>query len=107
MLNIQEVRSLLEIETRDTINKYLKVTGLSEVEQFDWRQFRRLLELQIFLGLRPGCYSKEMFNNYDQATLYEMFAQRGISIEQRLLNLQQKYQDKKSQVSLTLVLNND
>ena len=107
MLKIREARSLLKIDTRDTINSYLRLFKWDDVDQIDWIQFRRLLELQVFLGLKPGRHSKEMFLNFSQDELNAMFTAGGISIDRKLSFIhqhrQQQYQPSKSRFSQTKI----
>ena len=91
MLRIQDCRSLLNITTRHTINEYLKDFNYFGRETLTWEEFRRLLELQTFRGLKPGSNSKTEFFGYSQDELKGIFATNAIDIEEKLRMLKQKH----------------
>jgi hypothetical protein len=114
MLKKHEVRSLLEIKHRDTINEDLRVLGWSDCEEFDWAEVRKLLEMRLFLGLRPGINSREEFLEIPQERLTTMFVMHGLNVENRLQfmrsHYQQQYQTNQpsiDRVTVKLVLNTD
>jgi hypothetical protein len=105
-ISIRECRILLDIQSRDTINEYLKALDLFGRDRISWLEFRRILELQVFLGLKHGRNSKADFLKLSQVELTSMFSSYGIDIESRFLAL--KNQDKNiHRVSVSLVLNAD
>ncbi|WP_341529965.1 hypothetical protein WKK05_11995 [Nostoc sp. UHCC 0302] len=90
-LSIKECRDLLNIHSRGTINEYLKTLNLFGHRHLNWDELRRVLELQIFLGLKHGRNSKEMFSRISRQRLVELFTEHGIDIEARMQYLQNKY----------------
>lgn len=91
MLTIKQSRSLLNITTRQTINEYLKCFNLFGRETITWEEFRRLLELQTFRGLKPGSNSKAQFLDYSQDELNKMFTSHSVNIERKLKQLKLKH----------------
>jgi hypothetical protein len=90
-LTIKECRKLLNIHSRGTINEYLKTLNLFGRRHLNWEELRRVMELQIFLGLKHGCNSKAMFSGINQQQLQEIFTEYGINIETRMRHIQNKY----------------
>lgn len=114
MLKKHEVRSLLKIKSRDTINEDLKVLGLLDCKQFNWSQVRKLLEVRLFLGLKPGINSREEFIEIPQEQLAIMFSEHGLNVEEHFKSLQSQHEsDHRSQyqhkhrVSVQLVLDRE
>ncbi|MCC5616357.1 hypothetical protein LC605_15020 [Nostoc sp. CHAB 5836] len=105
-ISIRECRILLDIQSRDTINQYLKTLDLFGHDRISWQEFRRVLELQIFLGLKHGRNSKDDFLKLSQSQLTSMFSNFGIDIESRLLSLRNQKQNI-HRVAVHLVLNKD
>jgi hypothetical protein len=91
MLTIKECRTLLEIATRQTINEHLKSLNFFGRQALSWDEFRRLLELQLFLGLKPGTNSKAEFFGYSSEELKKLFTAHAVNIDGRLKILQQKH----------------
>jgi hypothetical protein len=91
MLTIQECRNLLNITTRQTINEYLKSFNFFGQRTLTWDEFRKLLELQTFLGLKAGTNSKAEFLTYSPNELRNIFALHAIDIEEKLKRLKQKH----------------
>lgn len=91
VLTIKQCRHLLNIGSRDTINDYLKTLGLFGQDTLNWSEFRAVLELQIFLGLKHGCNSRAMFTALNREKLTQVFEDYGISIEQRFRKIQAQY----------------
>ncbi len=91
MLTIQECRTLLNITTRQTINEYLKSFNFFGQRTLTWDEFRKLLELQTFLGLKAGTNSKAEFLTYSPNELRNIFASNAIDIEKKLKTLKQKH----------------
>ena len=105
-ISIRECRVLLDIQSRDTINEYLKALDLFGRDRISWQEFRRILELQVFLGLKHGRNSKADFLKLSQSELASKFFAHGVDIENRFQSL--KNQDKSiHRVSVDLVLNAD
>lgn len=90
-LSIKDCRELLGIQTRDTINDRLKILNLFGCDFIGWQEFRRLLELQLYLGLKPGCNSKEEFCALTQAQIDDLFEAHAINVEERLSKMQSTY----------------
>jgi hypothetical protein len=105
-ISIRECRVLLDIQSRDTINEYLKTLNLWGRDHISWQEFRRILELQVFLGLKHGRNSKADFLKLTQDELTSMFSRFGIDIESRLLSLRNQRQNT-HRVTVSLVLNAD
>jgi len=105
-ISIRECRVLLDIQSRDTINEYLKALNLFGRDRISWQEFRRILELQVFLGLKHGRNSKADFLKLSQSELTSMFSRFGIDIESRLLSLRNRGQNT-HRVSVQLVLDRE
>lgn len=92
LISIADCRTLLMIATRDTINDYLKTLGLYGRDFITWEEFARVLELQVFLGLKPGQNSKEMYRFLEElGHLPHIFQEFGIDVETRFRRLQVDY----------------
>jgi hypothetical protein len=87
-LSIKECRYLLKIQSKDTINKYLKTLNLFGKSKLSWSEFRQILELQIFLGLKHGRNSKSSFCQMNRQELEQTFQSYGVDIDARLAALQ-------------------
>ena len=61
ILPTNQVRKLLGIRTRYSFNEHLKVLGLFGRKFLNWNDIKLILELQLFLGIKPGFNSREMF----------------------------------------------
>ncbi|HYW17706.1 MAG TPA: hypothetical protein VE956_00080 [Nodularia sp. (in: cyanobacteria)] len=83
-ISVRECRFLLDIQSRDTINEYLKTLDLFGIRELSWQQFRRVVELQTFLGLKHGCNSKDDFKKLNSSELSAMFSAHGIDIESKI-----------------------
>ena len=92
MLTIPEVRSLLEIQSRDTMNEDLKALGLFGCDRLMWSQVKRLLEMRKFLGLKPGVHSREQFLKTPSEQLNTLFHRYGLNIEEQFQSLQTQRQ---------------
>ena len=88
MLTISEVRDLLEIQSRDTMNEDLKALGLFGYDRLTWSQVKNLLEMRKFLGLRPGIHSREQFLKTSKEQLNALFHRHGLNIEEQFQALQ-------------------
>lgn len=106
MLTIQQVRSLLDIQTRDTMNEDLKALGLFGCASLTWSQVRTLLEMRLFLGLKPGIHSREQFKQISKEQLLDLFGRHHCNVEQQFQDLQSKHQTK-HRVTVQLVLDRD
>lgn len=91
VLTIKQCRYLLNIGSRDTMNDYLKTLGFFGSKTLNWSEFRALLSLQIFLGLKHGCNSRAMFTQLNHQELMKIFEDYGINIEQRFRRIQADY----------------
>jgi hypothetical protein len=91
LISIKECRNLLNIQSRDTINEYLKALGFFGRDFLRWSEVRQILEMQIFLGLRHGCNSKAMFCELSRKEIEDTFTNYGINIEERLSKIQRVY----------------
>ncbi|UKP01005.1 hypothetical protein [Nostoc sp. UHCC 0870] len=92
-LSIKECRNLLRIQSKDTINKYLKALKLFGNKYLNWEQIRQVLELQIYLGLKHGRNSKEKFCQMTRQQIEETFKSYGVDIDARLESLQKIHRD--------------
>lgn len=90
-LSIRQCRELLGIQSRDTINDRLKILNLFGCDFISWQDVRRLLELQLYLGLKPGCNSKEEFCMLTQAQIDDLFESHAINVEERFSKMQTTY----------------
>ncbi len=90
-LSIKTCRELLDIQTRETMNQYLKTLDLFGSKRLGWEDLRRILELQTFLGLKHGRNSKSDFCDYTSEELATDFANHGINIEERFNRIQNKF----------------
>lgn len=89
-MSIKECRDLLNINSRGTINDYLKTLELFGLKHLTWEQLRQVLELQTYLGLRHGYNSKDMFRKLSRKQITEIFSEYGIDIDVRMRSIQQK-----------------
>ncbi len=87
-LSVKECRSLLRIQSKDTINKYLKALNLFGQAYLSWSEIRQVLELQIFLGLKHGRNSKLRFCKMTRLELEQTFQSYGVDVDARLEALQ-------------------
>jgi len=92
-LNKTQCRELLRIQSKDTINKYLKTLGLFEKTRFSWEEIKRILELQIFLGLKHGRNAISDFQEMSQKELEQTFESYGVNVNTRLEALQKIHRD--------------
>lgn len=104
-LSIRECRELLNIQHRQTMNDHLKTLELFGRDRLSWCEFKKVLELQTFLGLRHGINSREQFKNLTVEEKTVLFQQYGVDINARLEALKQ--QQNTHTVSVSLVLNRD
>lgn len=87
-LSVKQCRDLLRIQSKDTINKYLKALNLFGKSKLSWSDVRQVLELQIFLGLKHGRNSKLSFCEMTRQELEQTFQSYGVDIDTRLVALQ-------------------
>jgi hypothetical protein len=106
MLKISEVRRLLEIQSRETMNEDLKALGLFGCDRLMWPQIKRLLEMRKFLGLKPGIHSREQFLGIPKEQLETLFIRNGLNIEEQFQLLKTQQQGI-HRVTVQLVLNKD
>lgn len=92
-LSIKECRNLLRIQSKDTINQYLKTLKLFGNKYLNWQQIQQVLELQIYLGLKHGRNSKENFRQMSRQQIEETFISYGVDVNARLQVLQQTHRD--------------
>ncbi len=92
-LNKTQCRELLRIQSKDTINKYLKTLGLFEKTRFTWEEIKRVLEIQTFLGLKHGINSLSHFKQMSRQELEQTFETYGIDVNARLKMLQKIHRD--------------
>ncbi|MCC5619427.1 hypothetical protein LC605_31080 [Nostoc sp. CHAB 5836] len=110
MLKKHEVRSLLKIKHRDTINEDLRALELLDCEEFNWPEVRKLLEMRLYLGLKPGINSREEFLETPQEQLANMFVTHGLDVEKHFQFLRSDYQQQhqtKHRVTVQLVFDRD
>ncbi len=87
-LSVKRCRELLRIQSKDTINKYLKALNLFGQAYLSWSEIRQVLELQIFLGLKHGRNSKSIFCKMTRQQIEETFTSYGVDVDARLAALQ-------------------
>ena len=82
--------------------------GFHEQEEFTWSQFKKLLEMRLFLGLKPGINSREEFIETSSEVLQELFVGR-VNVEEQLSYYQSRYRQRQSthRVSVQLVLDRE
>ncbi len=79
-----------------TLHEYLKTLGFSGQKFISWEQFREILQLQTFLGLKHGYNSKQMYLTLrHQNSLTPVFEKYGVSIETRFERLKNDYYDQR------------
>ncbi|MCC5641119.1 hypothetical protein LC593_35920 [Nostoc sp. CHAB 5844] len=103
MLTIKECRRLLDIQSRDTMNDYLKSLELTGRDHLSWSDIKLILELQTYLGLKPGINSKEGFKQLTPQERSQMFINHSVDINAKLEKLKQQTH----RVSVQLVLNRE
>ncbi len=103
IITIKQCRNLLKIQSRDTINKYLKALDLFGNKYLNWEQFRQVLELQIYLGLKHGRNSISCFRQMTHQELDQTFQIYGVEINARLAALQKIHRDSVSQKPVCVV----
>jgi len=97
LISIRECRKLLNIDTRYTINEYLKSLGFFGNHFLTWEQFKELLQLKTFLSLKPGYNSKTMYLLLrKQGSLQSLFTDYDIDIEAKLRRLQNEYNQRQA-----------
>ncbi|WP_100902157.1 hypothetical protein [Nostoc flagelliforme] len=87
-LSVKQCRTLLRIQSKDTINKYLKTLNLFGQKRLSWSELQQILELQIFLGLKHGRNSREKFIKISRQELEQTFQTYGVDVNARLAALQ-------------------
>lgn len=92
-ISIKECRYLLKIQSKDTINKYLKALDFFGNKYLSWEQVQKILELQIFLGLKHGRNSKEDFCQMTPEQIEQMFQSYGVDVNARLLALKKTHRN--------------
>jgi hypothetical protein len=92
-LSVKQCRDLLKIQSKDTINKYLKTLNLFGQTKLSWSEIREVLKLQIFLGLKHGINSREKFLKMSRQELEQTFKTYGVDINARLMALQEIHRD--------------
>ncbi|GEM_PF-1656311 len=92
LISINECRNLLSINSRYTMNEYLKLLGFFGQHFLNWDEVKEILKLRVFLGLKPGYNSKEMYLMLrEQGFLQDIFTSYGIDIETRLRRIKDEY----------------
>lgn len=92
-LSVKQCRTLLRIQSKDTINKYLKTLNLFGQKRLSWSELQQILELQIFLGLKHGRNSREKFIKISRQELEQTFQTYGVDVNTRLAALQKIHRD--------------
>lgn len=77
---------------------YLKTLNIPKRDRLSWDDIKLILELQTYLGLKPGIHSKEGFKRLSPQERSHLFAQNGVSIAAKL----QRLQSPKISMQLTL-----
>ncbi|GAX38867.1 hypothetical protein [Nodularia sp. NIES-3585] len=92
-ISIKECRYLLKIQSKDTINKYLKALNFFGNKYLSWEQVQKILELQIFLGLKHGRNSKEDFCQMTREEIEQVFQSYEVNVKARLEAVKKKHRD--------------
>lgn len=90
-LRIKEARNLLDIRTRYTINRSLKALDLFGRPKLTWEEFRLVLEMQVFLGLKHGRNSRAQFCEMTEGDRITTFKKHGIDIEKRFTAIRDNF----------------
>ncbi|MBD2730925.1 hypothetical protein H6G96_32560 [Nostoc sp. FACHB-892] len=97
LLGILEVRRLLCVSTRETINTDLKAIGLFGRDFLNWGEVRQILKMRLFLSLRPGYNSREMYLSLNDEELNQIFEHFGINLNAHFERIQQLHRRTKQQ----------
>ncbi|MFB2768587.1 hypothetical protein ACE1AT_04750 [Pelatocladus sp. BLCC-F211] len=99
LISKTQAKKLLGIDSQDTINSYFKEFNLFEREYVNWDDIRNILKLQMFLGLKPGRFSKQMFHRFTNEEMDTLLLGRGFNVDDRLNAIKaQYYQEHREQV---------
>ncbi len=97
LISIKNCMNLLSINSRYTMNEYLKTLGFFGNRHLTWEQFKELLQLKTFLSLKPGYNSKIMYLLLrKQGCLQSLFTDYDIDIEAKLRRLQNEYNQRQA-----------
>lgn len=88
------------------MNEDLKALGLFGSEELSWSEVRSLLEMRVFLGLKPGIHSREQFTETPKEKLQNLFNNHGFDVEAQLQRLQEQHKNK-HRATVQLVLEAD
>ncbi|MDF5717726.1 MAG: hypothetical protein PUP93_28630, partial [Rhizonema sp. NSF051] len=98
LISIRECQTLLGISSNVTLNVYLKNLGFYGQRFISWEQFKDILQLQVFLGLKHGYNSKEMYLTLRREnSLQPIFEEYGVNIETRFERLKDDYNKRQAQ----------
>lgn len=92
-ISIKQCRSLLKIQSKDTINRYLKALNFFGNKYLTWEEVQKILELQLFLGLKHGKNSKEDFCKMTRDEIEQVFQSYGVNVNARLETLKKIHRD--------------
>jgi hypothetical protein len=99
ILSKKECKRLLGLFSEDTINDYFRTLGLFGQDFITWDDFKEILKLQMFLGLKPGYNSQTMFLTLRQQGIIDnLLDDYGININKRLEKIKNDYQQRQWQV---------
>lgn len=88
-LSVLEVRQALSISTRATINAHLKALGLFGRDYLLWDEVCEVLALQLFLGIKPGQCSRQMYLILrDSGNLTKIFNDYQIDLDSHIRRIQ-------------------
>jgi hypothetical protein len=97
LIGVKECKQMLGIDSRYTMNQYLKTLGLFGNHFLTWEQFKELLQLKTFLSLKPGYNSKTMYLLLrKQGSLQSIFTKYDIDIEAKLRKLQNDHNQRQA-----------
>lgn len=99
LLGILEVRRLLGVSTRETINTDLKAIKLFGRDFINWEEVRQILKMRLFLSLRPGYNSREMYLLLSEEALSQIFEHFGIDVDAHLERIQQIHRGKQRKIA--------
>lgn len=94
-LPINEVRTLLKIKTRDTINAHLKALGYFGERFLTWEQIKDVLGLNLWIWSNFGDRNRSQYIALKQAGLAEKaLLINGIDLDKELEKLKDEHRNK-------------
>jgi hypothetical protein len=91
LISKAQTRRLLSIDSQDTINSYFREFGFSEREFINWNELKNILKLKMFLGIKPGVTSKQMFHEHTPEQIDQILIDNGMDINAVFERVQTEY----------------